>query len=170
MISEKMTQAINEQINAELYSAYLYMAMASYAYETGMAGAANWLSIQVKEELSHAEKFYGYVNSQGQRVILKAIDAPPADFESMTAVFAEVLTHERKVTALINDLVNVAQGEKDHATEIFLQWFVSEQVEEEESAMDVLAKLKLAGASGGGLYMIDKELSARVFTPPATGA
>jgi len=167
MISPKMTEAINKQINAELYSAYLYLSMAAYASSSGMPGAANWLMIQVKEEMMHSQRMYTYVLSQGQNVVLDALDKPPSDFSSMLQVFEQVLAHEQKVTGLINDLADLSLSERDHATSIFLQWFVSEQVEEEESANDILAKLKLAGTAGGGLFMIDNELAARVFTPPA---
>ena len=167
MISQPMTDALNDQINKELYSAYLYLSMAAYAEDSGLSGTANWLSIQAKEEMTHAEKFYRYINSQGARVVLAAIDAPPKDFESPQSVFQQVLEHEQKVTASINNLVNIAADEKDHATEIFLQWFVSEQVEEEESANEILSRFKLAGGVGGGLFMIDKELAGRQFTPPA---
>lgn len=167
MISEKMTSAINEQINAEIFSAYLYLSMSSYASFTGLKGAANWFYVQAKEEMTHAERLYNYVNSQGKRVVLTAIDAPQVEFASILDAFEVTLEHEKKVTALINNLVNLASDEKDHATEIYLQWFVTEQVEEEESAQEIIDRLKLAGETGAGLFMVDKELEARVFTPPA---
>ena len=167
MINDKMVSALNEQINAELYSAYLYLAMSAWASGAGLNGTANWLRVQYQEETAHALRIYDYVNSVDGRVELKAIDSPPAEFESVKAVYEAVLEHERKVTGLINELVNLAVEEKDHATRIFLQWFVSEQVEEEESANDILSQLKLAGGDGGGLFMIDKDLATRVFTPPA---
>jgi len=162
-----MIEALNRQINAETYSAYLYQSMSAYAANAGMPGVANWLSIQVKEELSHAQMIYDYVLRLGKRVILQAIDQPPSDFDSALSLFEKVLEHEKKVTALIGGLADLAVEEKDHATEIFLQWFVTEQVEEEETANDIIAKLKLAGEHGGGLFMIDKELGQRVFTPPS---
>jgi ferritin len=167
MISKKMTEALNQQINAELYSAYMYMAMSSFAAFKGYRGAANWFFIQTQEELSHAQKFYNYVNSVGEHAVMQAIEAPPAKYDSLTAMFEATLEHEKKVTALINGLADLAVEEKDHATEIFLQWFVSEQVEEEESVNEILGQLGLAGETGGGLFMIDKELGARTFTPPA---
>jgi ferritin len=170
MISQAMTEAVNAQINAEIYSAYMYQAMSAAAAHAGLSGIANWLSMQTMEELTHAQKFYAYLLSQGARVELAAIDAPPKEYDGAVAIFEAVLAHEQKVTALINDLANLAADEKDHATGIFLQWFVSEQVEEEEHAGDILAKLKLAGATGGGLFMIDKELGARTFAPPAAEA
>jgi ferritin len=166
MISDKMLKSINYQINRELYSAYLYMAMAAYATDQGLTGAANWFEVQTKEEMTHAQKFYMYVNQQGRRVVLDAIEAPPKDFKSILHAFEETLAHEKIVTRLINDLVKCAHDENDNATQIFLQWFVTEQVEEEASALEYVQKLKLVGDSGGGLYMIDKELATRVFTPP----
>ena len=167
MLSPKMQEALNDQINAEIYSAYLYLSMSAAASHAGLPGTANWLNIQTREEMSHAEKFYAYIESVGARVVLDAIERPPTDFGSPEAIYAEVLKHEQKVTALINDLVNLAREEKDHATEIFLQWFVTEQVEEEENVSNILAQIKLAGATGGGLFMIDRELGQRVFTPPS---
>ena len=167
MISDKMTEAVNKQINAELYSAYLYLSMSSYMSANGIKGAAQWFFAQAQEEMTHAWRLYGYVNSQGKHVELMAIDQPPTQFESLTHAMEETLTHEKKVTGLINDLANLAREEKDHASEIFLQWFVSEQVEEEESVNEVLDQLKLMGDYGGGLFMIDKELGARTFVMPA---
>ncbi|MFH1877679.1 MAG: ferritin [Candidatus Omnitrophota bacterium] len=166
MISKKMLESINEQINKELYSAYFYAGMASYAFSGGLKGMANWFTVQTQEELSHARKFYNYVNDQGERVRLKAIDEPPQDFTSPLDLFEKTLEHEKKVTASINNLVTLAKKENDHATEIFLQWFVSEQVEEESSAAEVMQQLKLVGKEGNGLFMIDKELGLRIFTPP----
>lgn len=167
MISKQMTEALTDQVNAELYSAYMYMAMSSYASYKGYRGAANWFFVQAQEEVSHAQKIYNYINSVGEHAVMKAIEAPPAEYDSLQAMFEATLAHEQKVTALINDLANLAESEKDHATAIFLQWFVSEQVEEEENVNEILGQLDLAGASGGGLFMIDKELAARAFTPPA---
>ena len=168
MISDKTAMAINNQINAEMYSAYLYLGMSGYCAEAGLKGGANWFYVQAKEEMVHAEKLYNYVQAQGQRVELLTIDAPPSDFKSVLDCFERALEHEKKVTALINDLVALAVEQKDRATEIYLDWFVAEQVEEEESAKDVVDRLTLAGAQGPGLFMVDTELAARVFTPPAT--
>ena len=167
MISDKMAAELNKQINAELYSAYLYASMSGYAADEGLNGISTWFSAQAQEEVSHAQKFYAYMNSQGKRVILEAIDKPPADFDGATGLFEGALEHEQKVTALINGLVDTARDDKDHATEIFLQWFVTEQVEEEENVNEILGKLKLAGDKGGGLFMIDRELGTRTFTPSA---
>jgi len=168
MISKKMEEALNEQINAELYSAYLYLSMQAYFESTTLPGFANWMSVQTQEEVMHAMKIYGFVNTRGGRVILKAIDQPPTKWQSPLAVFEATYKHEQKVTGLINKLVNLAIGEKDHATGAFLQWFVNEQVEEEKNASDIVGKLKLIKADPQALYMLDKEMALRVFTPPAT--
>jgi ferritin len=141
--------------------------MAAYAADTGLSGIGNWFEVQAKEEMAHAQKFYNYVVQQGGRVVLDAIEAPPSEFKSILEPFEETLKHEKGVTKLINDLVKIAKDENDNATEIFLQWFVTEQVEEEASAAEIIQKLKLVGNEGGGLFMIDKELGQRVFTPIA---
>jgi len=167
MIGQKMTDAINAQINAEIYSAYLYQAMSAQMAHDGLGGIANWLALQCQEELTHAQRFYNYLVSQSARVALKAIDEPPAEFDGPLAIFEAVLEHEKKVTSLIHALADLAVDEKDHATQIMLQWFVTEQVEEEEHAAEILDKLRIAGDQGGGLFMIDKELGARTFTPAA---
>jgi ferritin len=170
MISEKMIKSLNYQVNRETYSAYFYLGMASYATEKGLNGIANWFTVQVQEELSHAQKIYDYVTQQGARVMLEAIEEPPQSFSSVLDLFEKTLEHEKKVTELINGLVNQAKDENDHATEIFLQWFVTEQVEEEANAEELVQKLKLIGKDGNGLLMVDKELSQRVFTPPVAAA
>lgn len=161
MISKKMAKALTKQINAELYSSYLYMSMSSEATHAGLLGTANWLAAQAQEELTHALKFYKYMNSQGEHVELGAIAQPPTRFGGATAMFEATLKHEKKVTAMIADLANLAAAEKDHATAILLQWFVSEQVEEEENATEVLTKLKMAGDKGAPLFMIDRMLGER---------
>lgn len=166
MISKKMTAAINKQINAELYSAYLYFAMSSYTSFTGLKGAANWFFVQGQEEMTHAWRFYNYVNSMGEHVELDAIAKPMNEFRSLRHAFEETLKHERKVTSLINALVDLARSENDHASEIFLQWFVTEQVEEEMNATEIIAKLKLIGDNTSALLMLDNELAARTFTMP----
>ena len=167
MLSKKMIKALNRQINREIYSGYFYLAMASYAKDAGLDGVANWFNVQLQEELYHAQKFYAYVQQQSGRVMLETIEEPPQKFASITDLFGQTLEHEKKVTAMINDLVTLALDEKDRATEIMLQWFVTEQVEEESNAADILQKLKVFGEKGEALLMIDKELAARVFTPPA---
>lgn len=161
MISEKMAEALSRQINYELYSAYLYMSMAAYANDISLKGATNWFTIQVKEEMSHGKRMYDYIESQGAKPALYAIEQPPADFESILKAFEQTLAHEKMVTGRINDLANLALEEKDHATHIFLQWFITEQVEEEETAKEIVDRLKLAGDTGPGLFMVDGELAAR---------
>ena len=168
MLSEKMQKALNDQINAELYSAYLYLSMSAYFESLNLGGFANWMKVQAQEETVHAMKLYAYTNERGGRVKLGAVEAPPWEWDSPLAVFEAAYQHEQKVTGLINDLVKTAKGENDHATEIFLQWFVTEQVEEEASADAVVQQIKLVGDAPGGLFMLDRELGQRVFTPPTT--
>ncbi|MEG3225565.1 MAG: ferritin [Methanobacteriales archaeon Met13] len=166
MLDERMQEALNFQMNRELYSAYLYLAMAAYFEDQDLPGFANWMRIQAQEELSHAMKFYDYLVQRGARAIMTNIEAPPSEWESATAVFEHVYEHEQMVTGLINQLVDLAQELSDHATHNFLQWYVAEQVEEEESASGALQKVKMAGESGSGLYLVDQELAQRVFHPP----
>ena len=161
MLSEKIQAALNGQLNAELYSSYLYMSMNAYFKSVNLDGFANWMYYQAQEELTHAMKFYDFINSRGGRVKLAQVDAPPSEWISPLAVYEATLEHEQKVTGLINDLVEMALKERDHATNIFLQWFVTEQVEEEESVGGVLEQLKLMGEAKGGIFMIDRELARR---------
>lgn len=167
MIGKKMEKAINEQINAELYSAYLYLSMVAYFESVNLTGCATWMRAQTQEEIVHAMKMYDFINERGGRVILKAIETPPSEWDSALAAFEAAYAHEQIVTGLINDLVNLAVAEKDHATNSFLQWFVTEQVEEETSADNVVQNLKMAQDAPGALFMLDRELGQRVFTPPA---
>lgn len=167
-IKESLEKAIDSQFNAELYSAYLYLSMSSYFSSINLNGFANWMRVQVQEELVHALKFYDYLIGRGGRVKVKAIEAPATEWDSPLDVFEHVYAHEQKVTGLINDLVNLAISEKDRATTAFLQWFVTEQVEEESSADEIVHKLKLIGDQGSGLLLLDQELGQRVFSPPAT--
>jgi ferritin len=161
MLTEKMQTALNSQLNAELFSAYLYLSMNAYFKSVNLDGFANWMYYQAQEELEHSLKFYDFVIQRGGKVQLTQIAAPPTEWDSPMAVFEATLAHEQKVTGLINDLVEIAHEERDHATNIFLQWFVSEQVEEEESVGGVLEQLKLMGDAKGGLFMIDRELAKR---------
>jgi ferritin len=171
MINGKIQDAFNKQINAELYSSYLYLSMAAYFKSLNLSGFSNWMECQAQEEVLHAMKFFAFVNERGGRVQLAGIDGPPTSWDSPQAAFEEAYKHEQKVTALINGLVDLAIQEKDHASNAFLQWFVNEQVEEEASADGVVNQLKLAGGQGSGLFMIDRELGTRVFTmPTAQGA
>jgi ferritin len=164
MLSEKIQKALNGQLVAELYSAYLYLSMAAYFDAEKLPGFANWMRVQTQEEVSHGMKLYFYVNEQGGRVVLGPIEGPATAWDSPVAAFEHVLAHEQKVTALINELVKLAVEEKDQATADFLQWFVEEQVEEEESAEAVLQKVKGAGAEAAA---VDAELGTRAFKPPA---
>jgi len=141
MIGKKMQDALNEQVNAELYSAYLYLSMAAYFESTNLAGMANWMRVQTQEEQFHAIKLYNHILERGGKVVLKSIDAPPLEWDSPLAVFKSGLEHEQKVTGLINDLVYLARDERDNASEIFLQWFVNEQVEEEDNASTIVGQL-----------------------------
>ncbi|MHC4426024.1 MAG: ferritin [Planctomycetota bacterium] len=168
MISKKMQEALNGQVNAELYSAYLYLSMESYFKSLNLNGFANWMRVQTQEEVVHAMKIYDFINERNGRVILKTVEGPPTKWDSPLAVFEAVYTHEQKVTGLINDLLDLAIEEKDHATNTFLQWFVNEQVEEESSADEMVQQLKMMESAPGGMFMLDRELGQRVFTPPAT--
>ena len=168
MISNKMEEALNAQVNAELYSAYLYLSMESYYKSLNLNGFANWMRVQTQEEVSHGMKIYDFIHERGGRVTLEAIKGPPTKWDSPLAVFEAVYVHEQKVTELINDLMDLAVKQKDHATTSFLQWFVSEQVEEEASADGVLQQLKMMEKAPGGMFMLDRELGQRVFSPPAT--
>jgi ferritin len=167
MISKKMEEALNAQVNAEMYSAYLYLSMESYFKSLNLNGFANWMRVQTQEEMMHAMKMYDFINERGGRVLLKTIEGPQTKWDSPLAVFKAVLKHEQKVTSMINDLVNLAIKEKDHATNSFLQWFVNEQVEEESSADEAVQQLKMMEDAPGGMFMLDRELGQRVFTPPA---
>jgi ferritin len=166
MISEKMNAALNEQVNKEMYSAYLYMSMSSSASALGLKGFATWFMAQYHEEMFHAMKMYEYIHAQGGDVRLGAIAEPPATFDGPLDMFTKTLAHEQFVTRSINDLMELAISEKDHATRIFLQWYVSEQVEEEETDNDILSQLKLIKDSPHGLLMMDRELNARATTVP----
>ena len=166
MIHEKMEKAFNFQINKELYSSYLYLSMAAYFQNIGLAGFANWMRVQVQEEHFHAMKFFNYLNERGGRVELEAIEKPPFDFPSPQTVFKESLEHEKLVTSLINKLMDTAIEVNDHAARSFLNWYVDEQVEEEASFESILDKFELIGGKGHGLMMMDQDMSTRVFTPP----
>ena len=159
MLSDKMLNSLNHQINREIYSAYFYLGMAAYASSIGMNGVANWFSGQVKEELFHAQKMYDYVNQNGLKVNLEAIEEPPQDFTSVADLFAKTLAHEKNVTAMIKDLAALATEEKDAETGKFLQWFVKEQEEEEATPAGILAKLE--GKDDAGVKEVDSELSKR---------
>ncbi|MDD5361295.1 MAG: ferritin [Ignavibacteria bacterium] len=167
MISKKLEDAINSQINKEFYSAYFYLAMSAYCSTKDLDGFANFFYVQYQEETSHAMKFYHFVLDRGGNVVLTKIDTPPADFKSPLDVFERTLEHEQFVTKSINELLDLATKENDHASASFLKWYVDEQVEEEATVTKLVNKMKLIGNDIGGLFIIDNELKARVFTPPA---
>ena len=161
MQKEKIQAAFNKQINAEVFSWYLYLSMASWLDAQGLKGVAHWMRMQAQEEYAHAMKFINFVDECDGRVILTAIEAPKTEWDSALDVFKDTCEHESKVTGLINDMVDLALSEKDHAANGFLQWFVTEQVEEEATARDLRDKLKLAGKDGAILFMIDQDLGQR---------
>ena len=165
MVSQKMEKELNKQLNAEMYSGYLYLAMAAYFDDSDLEGLANWMKVQAKEELSHSMKFYDYIIRRGARVNLDTIEKPKFEWDSPVDVFEQVLSHEKTVSGLINDLMDLAIEEKDHATNNFLQWFVAEQVEEEESATAALNKVKLASKDSNGMFLVDSQFASRVFKP-----
>jgi ferritin len=167
VIDSKMQDALNGQINAELYSAYLYLSMSAFYESQDLQGCANWMRVQFQEELAHALKFYDYVNERDGRVILQPVEGPPSEWESPRAPFEAAYQHEQKVSGMINKLADLAIELRDHATYNFLEWFVAEQVEEEATVKGIVQKLKLVGDTGEGIFLIDRELAQRVFTPPA---
>lgn len=167
MISDNMQAAINDQINAELYSSYLYLSMAGYYQNINLPGFANWMRVQAQEELVHAMMFYTFLNERGGAVRLQPIAGPPTTWDTPSEPFAQAYAHETMVTARINNLVNLAIDERDHATNTFLDWFINEQVEEEANADAIVKQLKLIGGAGNGLFMIDRELATRIFAMPA---
>jgi len=167
MLSKEMEAVLNAQVNAEDYSAYLYGSMANYFEAQGLKGFANWFQVQASEERGHARKIEAYVNDRGGRVLLKAIDAPKTEWKSAQEVFEDVVSHEQHVTKLIYDLSTMAMEERDHATHTFLEWFVSEQVEEEASAGDALNKVKLGANAPGAMLYLDREFGSRGAAPAA---
>ena len=159
----KMTAAFNEQIKNEFYSAYMYLSMSAYFSDLGLPGFAGWMRVQAQEEITHATKMYDYVLTRGEKVALKAIDAPPLTWKNPLAVMEAALKHEKFVTKCINEMTDLAIKEKDHASKNFLVWFVDEQVEEEQSFNDIVSALKLIKGEGQGLLMMDRELGGRTF-------
>ena len=167
MLSEKMQDALNAQINAEMWSAYLYLSMSMAAADKGLKGVANWFAIQFKEEQDHAQIFINYLLSRGGRVKLASIADVETEWDNALAMFEQTLEHEKKVTSLIHNLCAIAAEERDVATANRLNWFVDEQVEEEENARDIIDPLRMIGDDRLGLYMIDQELATRVYTTPS---
>jgi len=167
MISEKLHGAINAQINAELWSAYLYLAMSMDAESKGHKGVANWFFIQFKEEQDHARIFMNYLNSQDAKVELLPIAEVPCCWPSVLDMFKQTLEHEKKVTSLIHNLAAIANDDRDFASINRLNWFIDEQVEEEESARDMIDAFEAVEGNKYGMYMLDKELAARVYNVPS---
>jgi ferritin len=165
MLNNTIQDAFNKQLNAELFSSYLYLSMSAYFESQNLKGMAHWMRIQGQEELQHAMKFFGFINERGGRVLLTQVDGPKTEWSSPLDAFEDTYEHECKVTGLINGLVDLSLSEKDHAANTFLQWFVTEQVEEEASAQEIRDKLKLVGDSPAVLFMLDQELGQRM--PPA---
>lgn len=169
MINEKLEKAFNDQINKELYSEYLYLSMQAYFERLNLKGFVNWMSVQVQEEHAHALGMFDYLNQRGGNVQLEAIDKPETDWESPLAVFEQVLEHEEYVTSRINALMDVAEETKDRAAMSFLNWYLKEQVEEEDNVGNVLATLKLIGDDKKALLMLDKDFATRTFVQPVIG-
>lgn len=168
MISKKLEKAINEQINKELFSEYLYISMQAWFAAQNLDGMANWMDAQGKEERFHAMKFFNYLIERGGKVLLKPIEGPATDFKTPLKAFQSALEHEQFVTKSINELMDLAIKENDHASRSFLQWFVDEQVEEEASVDKIVNMLKMVGDHGHGIMMIDRDLAQRSFSPPTT--
>jgi ferritin len=169
-MNDNILKALNDQLQFEFYSAYLYLAMAAYFEDQGLEGMANWMEVQFQEEQTHALKIYRYIAERGGRIELQALDQPPRDWESPLAAFEESLGHEKQVTARINDLADLAVKNKDHATHNMLQWFISEQVEEESTVDAICTQMRLVGGEGHGLFMIDRELKGRTYADPTQEA
>ena len=167
MLNKKVQDAINAQINAEFWSAYLYLSMSAYANAQGYKGMANWFEIQYQEELDHVKIFFDYILQRNGKVELQPIKKVPTEWTSPLNLFEETLKHEQVVTGLINNLYSLSLAENDFATQSMLKWFIDEQVEEEENAQDIIDKLKIIGDNGYGIYTLDKDLSTRVYTQAA---
>jgi len=163
VLTDRMHKALNNQLQAEFNSAYLYLSMAAYFEDKGLEGMANWMTVQFQEEQSHALKFYSYITERSGRVELQSIEKPKLDWESPLAAFEEALAHEKLISSLIGDLADLAIKEKDHATHNMLQWFIAEQVEEEANVDSIVTQMRMVGGEGHGLFMIDREMRGRAF-------
>jgi ferritin len=170
MLKEKVLNAINQQINNEYYSAYLYLSMSAWFYSKGLPGFANWMYIQYQEELTHGNKFFKYVHERGSQVILKPIAQVETEFVDIISVFEKTIEHEHFITSSINKIQDIAIAESDHASQSFLKWFIDEQVEEEANAQEILDTLKLINGQGNGIFMLDREMRQRVFVDPTLQA
>lgn len=168
MIKDRFCEALNKQINAEMFSSYLYLSMAAWFESKSLSGFAHWMRMQSEEEMVHAMKMFDYVNERGARVILKPIEQPESEWDSPLAVVEAVLEHEELVTELINDLVDIAMEVRDHAGTYFLQWYVEEQVEEEATVGSLLDRMKMIADDSAGMFALDMELAKRTFTPPVS--
>ncbi|MDR2020639.1 MAG: ferritin [Treponema sp.] len=169
MLSETLTKALSDQVNAEYYSAYLYLGMSAYADREGCKGIANWLFVQAREEMAHAVRLYQHILERGAFPVFADIKAPPVSFAGIKDVFEKVLAHERGVTARINNIASLAVEEKDHATYNFILWYVNEQIEEEKSVDEIVARINLMGDSPSLLFHLDSELAARTYTGSSGG-
>ncbi len=161
MLKDKIQKALNTQMNLELSSSYLYLAMAAYFESKNLNGFAHWMKVQSGEEYGHAMKIYGYINQRNGRINLSKIDAPKSEWKDAVEVFEETLKHEQNVTKSIDEIVDLTITEKDHATNTYLQWFVTEQVEEEAAAINIVDKIKMVGDNKNGLFLLDRELGMR---------
>ncbi len=166
MMNPRVEKLMNEQINKEFYSAYLYQAIAAYFAEQNLSGFAHWMNAQVQEEVIHAYKFYSHILERGGRVVLEAIEKPPVEWDSLLAAFEAALKHERFISESINKIYDAVIEEKDHASRPLLDWFVDEQIEEEDTATGNVERMKLVADHGHGILMLDKELSARILPAP----
>ncbi len=165
MLQQKMIDALNKQINEEMYSAYLYLSMSSWFESIGLKGFANWMKVQFQEEMEHAMKFYNYLLAQGAEIKLLAIEQPPNKWNSPLHALEDTLKHEQHITSRINELVDLSEELKDRATYNFLQWFIDEQVEEEANVREIIDNLKLINDNTNGLFLLDRELGTRQFQP-----
>ena len=170
MLDKSIESALNDQLNAELYSSYLYLSMAAYFQATDLVGMANWMEVQAQEELLHVGKYYRYIHDRSGRVMLTAVAGPETEWSSALEVFEKALEHEQHVTMKINALADLTHEKRDHGTSNFLQWFIGEQVEEEANVSAVMGQLKIIGTNSGGLYMLDRELAKRVVQPQGASA
>ena len=165
MLKKKIEEALNAQINAEMWSAYLYLSMAAYCHAQGQPGMGKWFEVQFKEEQDHAKILFNYVISRNGKVVLRPIEAVPTEWKSVVEVFENSLRHEQSITESINKLFALTSAENDYATQSMLKWFIDEQVEEEENVKTIIDNLKMIKDNGYGIYMLDKELGARSYSP-----
>ncbi|MFQ5343955.1 MAG: ferritin [Anaerolineae bacterium] len=169
-MKQALQDMMNDQIKHELYSAYIYLSMSAYCESINMPGAAHWMRLQAQEEVAHGMKFFDFIIDRGGQVSLQVIDQPPTEFASLLDIFEQALAHEKHVTSLINSIYDVAMREQDYAAQALLQWFVTEQVEEEKNADDVVQTLKMVEGQPAGLFIVDRELGARVLEPDSAEA